>query len=84
MLAEIIAPVGSQDMMSQMRDYPFRQLTNQQSEFVSVATTSWDPTGAGIFANPGWKSHARIVDEIPIKKTLETQDTAPSLMGMLE
>ncbi len=30
------------------------QLTNQQWAFMVVATTSWDPTGAGIYDNPGW------------------------------
>ena len=27
---------------------------NQQWAFVGVSTTSWDPMGAGISANPGW------------------------------
>ncbi len=60
-LAEIPAPVGSQDVMSQMRDVYLTRpalkqiLTNQQSAlyFVGMVTTSWDPTGAAIFANPG-------------------------------
>ncbi len=62
-LAGIPAAVGSQNVMSQMRDFPApRQIfttfflpecTNQQRGFVSVAArTSWDPTGAGISANP--------------------------------
>ena len=35
------------------RPAPRQVLTNQQWAFVGVATTSWDPTGAGISANPG-------------------------------
>ncbi len=36
---------------------PRQILTNQQWAFVGVATTFWDPTGAGICANPGCVCH---------------------------
>ena len=35
------------------RPAPRQIMTNQQSAFVGVATTSWGTTGAGISANPG-------------------------------
>ncbi len=35
------------------RPAPRQILTNQQWAFVGVSATSWDPTGAGISANPG-------------------------------
>ena len=37
---------------------PRQILTNQQWAFVGVSTTSWDPTGAGISANPGCTSRS--------------------------
>ncbi len=42
------------------RPAPRHILTNQQRAFGGVATTSWDPTGAWISANPGWlqQSHS--------------------------
>ncbi len=36
------------------RPAPKQIMTNQLSAFVDVATTSWEPKGVGISANPGW------------------------------
>ncbi len=56
-LAEILAPVGCQDVMSlqtiagnEIRPTHREILIDQQEAFVVVPTTSWDPKGTGISA----------------------------------
>ncbi len=48
-LGEIPATDRSQDVMSQLKDYPFRPINNEHSWL--WPTISWDPLGAGISVN---------------------------------
>ncbi len=82
-LAEIPAPVGSQEVMSQLRDYPSNsdhappQMIDGRP-LMGVSTTSWDPMGAGISANPGWHRKWRLMSKwanLPFGATLVKKES---------